>query len=250
MFECLFEHQIIVLIRFLLRFKDQTHMLVGWLLIVYHVSVRRMPGSHGKRSLNQFRLFPFGVIWIDVTVLFCHRVCLTFPQHKVFLRQFSTGEEKLQKRQPIKSHDESEWVRLLVLGEEFSWKAEGSPDIVTFLWCLLWFLFPVLFKVYCCDNTYTTIRASVAASARELIGAVAEKLGSTENLLLVSLSSAGGGSGELLLHTSLAAVRCRDAPLKSSMTLHTSLIKNSFGSSLIIKLTLNNNRWPWIPQQF
>lgn len=110
MFECLFEHQIIVLIRFLLRFKDQTHMLVGWLLIVYHVSVRRMPGSPGKRSLNQFRPFTFGVIWIDVIVLFCHRVCLTFPQHKVFLRQFSTGEEKLQKRQPIKSHDESEWV--------------------------------------------------------------------------------------------------------------------------------------------
>lgn len=43
-------------------------------------------------------------------VLLCHLVCLTFPQHKVFLRQFSTGEEKLQKRQPIKSNDESEWV--------------------------------------------------------------------------------------------------------------------------------------------
>lgn len=55
--------------------------------------------------------------------------------------------------------------------------------------------FPVLFKVYCCDNTYTTIRSPVAASVRELIGALAEKLGSTEDLLLVSLGSAGGGSG-------------------------------------------------------
>ncbi|TNN03011.1 hypothetical protein fugu_000040 [Takifugu bimaculatus] len=76
-------------------------------------------------------------------------------KHKVFLRQFSTGEEKLQKRQPIKSNDE------------------------------------ILFKVYCCDNTYTTIRAPVAASVRELISSLAEKLGSTEDLLLVSLGSAG-----------------------------------------------------------
>uniref|UniRef100_H3DHS0 Rap guanine nucleotide exchange factor 4 n=1 Tax=Tetraodon nigroviridis TaxID=99883 RepID=H3DHS0_TETNG len=76
-------------------------------------------------------------------------------KHKVFLRQFSTGEEKLQKRQPIRSNDE------------------------------------ILFKVYCCDNTYTTIRASVAASVRELMGALAEKLGSAEDLLLVSLGSAG-----------------------------------------------------------
>lgn len=60
-------------------------------------------------------------------------------------------------------------------------------------------MFAVLFKVYCCDNTYTTIRASVAASVRELLGALAEKLGSTGDLLLVSLGSAGGGSGRHVL---------------------------------------------------
>uniref|UniRef100_A0A3B4XI84 Rap guanine nucleotide exchange factor 4 n=1 Tax=Seriola lalandi dorsalis TaxID=1841481 RepID=A0A3B4XI84_SERLL len=75
--------------------------------------------------------------------------------HKILLRQFSTGDEKLQKRQPIKSNDE------------------------------------ILLKVYCCDHTYTTIRAPVATSVREVIGAVADKLGSAEDLLLVNLSSAG-----------------------------------------------------------
>lgn len=29
-------------------------------------------------------------------------------QHKILLRQFSMGDEKLHKRQPIKSNDESE----------------------------------------------------------------------------------------------------------------------------------------------
>uniref|UniRef100_A0A673Y689 Rap guanine nucleotide exchange factor 4 n=2 Tax=Salmo trutta TaxID=8032 RepID=A0A673Y689_SALTR len=78
------------------------------------------------------------------------------PQkHKVLLRQFSMGDEKLQKRQPIKSNDE------------------------------------ILFKVYCSDHTYTTIRVTVAASVREVISAVADKLGSAEDLLLVNLSSAG-----------------------------------------------------------
>ncbi|KAM9709927.1 rap guanine nucleotide exchange factor 4 isoform 1-T1 [Menidia menidia] len=76
-------------------------------------------------------------------------------KHKVLLRQFSTGEEKLQKRQPIKSNDE------------------------------------ILLKVYWCDHTYTTIRVSVSASVREVISAVADKLGSAEDLILVNLSSAG-----------------------------------------------------------
>ncbi|KAA8588140.1 hypothetical protein FQN60_001334 [Etheostoma spectabile] len=76
-------------------------------------------------------------------------------KHKVLLRQFSMGDEKLQKRQPIKSNDE------------------------------------ILLKVYCCDHTYTTIRVPVAASVREVIGAVADKLGSAEDLLLVNLSSTG-----------------------------------------------------------
>ncbi|XP_068602549.1 rap guanine nucleotide exchange factor 4 [Brachionichthys hirsutus] len=74
---------------------------------------------------------------------------------RVLLRQFSVGEEKLQKRRPIRSSDE------------------------------------ILFKVYGGDHTYTTIRASVAASVGEVIGAVADKLGSAEDLLLVNLSSAG-----------------------------------------------------------
>lgn len=54
---------------------------------------------------------------------------------------------------------------------------------------------PVLLKVYCCDHTYTTIRVPVGASVREVVGAVADKLGSAEDLLLVGLSSAGGESG-------------------------------------------------------
>ncbi|KAM7380534.1 hypothetical protein PAMP_003823 [Pampus punctatissimus] len=76
-------------------------------------------------------------------------------KHKILLRQFSIGDEKLQKHQPIKSNDE------------------------------------ILFKVFCCDHTYTTIRSPVAASVREVISAVADKLGSAEDLLLVNLSSAG-----------------------------------------------------------
>ncbi|KAM7407442.1 hypothetical protein PAMA_003255 [Pampus argenteus] len=82
-------------------------------------------------------------------------VSVAFLEHKILLRQFSIGDEKLQKRQPIKSNDE------------------------------------ILLKVFCCDHTYTTIRSPVAASVREVISAVADKLGSAEDLLLVNLSSAG-----------------------------------------------------------
>ncbi|XP_048455368.1 rap guanine nucleotide exchange factor 4 isoform X3 [Rhincodon typus] len=76
-------------------------------------------------------------------------------KHKVILRQFSIGEDRLQKRQPIRSMDE------------------------------------ILFKVYCIDHTYTTIRVRVAASVTEVISAVKDKLGSTEDLILVQMSSAG-----------------------------------------------------------
>ncbi|XP_060785998.1 rap guanine nucleotide exchange factor 4 isoform X3 [Neoarius graeffei] len=76
-------------------------------------------------------------------------------KHKVLLRHFSMGDEKLQKRQPIKSTDE------------------------------------ILFKVYCSDHTYTTIRVPVSAAVREVVSAVSDKLGSQEDLLLVHLSSAG-----------------------------------------------------------
>uniref|UniRef100_A0A3Q1GNU4 Rap guanine nucleotide exchange factor 4 n=1 Tax=Acanthochromis polyacanthus TaxID=80966 RepID=A0A3Q1GNU4_9TELE len=48
-----------------------------------------------------------------------------------------------------------------------------------------------LLKVYCSDHTYTTIRVAVAATGREVISAVTDKLGTTDELLLVHFSSAG-----------------------------------------------------------
>ncbi|XP_043987442.1 rap guanine nucleotide exchange factor 4 isoform X2 [Gambusia affinis] len=76
-------------------------------------------------------------------------------KHKVLLQHFNMVDEKLQKRQPINGDDE------------------------------------ILFKVYCCDHTYITIRVPVASSVREVLEAVADKLGSAEDLILVGLSSAG-----------------------------------------------------------
>ncbi|XP_058490010.1 rap guanine nucleotide exchange factor 4-like isoform X2 [Solea solea] len=73
---------------------------------------------------------------------------------KTLIRQFSNGEERLQKKQPIRNHDD------------------------------------ILLKVYCSDHTYTTIRVSVAATGREVIGAVADKLGTSDELVLIHLSSA------------------------------------------------------------
>uniref|UniRef100_A0A8C8SL43 Rap guanine nucleotide exchange factor 4 n=1 Tax=Pelusios castaneus TaxID=367368 RepID=A0A8C8SL43_9SAUR len=49
----------------------------------------------------------------------------------------------------------------------------------------------VLFKVYCIDHTYTTIRVPVVASVKEVITAVADKLGSGEGLIIVKMSSGG-----------------------------------------------------------
>uniref|UniRef100_A0A671Z1Z6 Rap guanine nucleotide exchange factor 4b n=1 Tax=Sparus aurata TaxID=8175 RepID=A0A671Z1Z6_SPAAU len=74
---------------------------------------------------------------------------------KSLIRQFSNGEERLQKKQPIRNQDD------------------------------------ILLKVYCSDHTYTTIRVAVAATGREVISAVADKLGTTDELVLVHLSSAG-----------------------------------------------------------
>ncbi|XP_027140535.1 rap guanine nucleotide exchange factor 4 isoform X1 [Larimichthys crocea] len=73
---------------------------------------------------------------------------------KTLIRQFSNGEERLQKKQPIRNQDD------------------------------------ILLKVYCSDHTYTTIRVAVAATGREVISAVADKLGTTDELLLVHLTSA------------------------------------------------------------
>ncbi|XP_072539985.1 rap guanine nucleotide exchange factor 4-like isoform X2 [Salminus brasiliensis] len=76
-------------------------------------------------------------------------------KHKVLLRQFSSGEERLAKKQPIRNFDD------------------------------------ILLKVYCTDHTYTTIRVPVLATGREVTAAMADKLGSTEELLLISLSASG-----------------------------------------------------------
>ncbi|XP_031414389.1 rap guanine nucleotide exchange factor 4 [Clupea harengus] len=88
-------------------------------------------------------------------------------KHKVLLRQFSSGEERLSKRQPIRCFDD------------------------------------ILLKVYCSDHTYTTIRVPVLASGREVTAAASDKLGATEDLLLVSFSSTGE---KLILKTNEVSV--------------------------------------------
>nr|XP_060635177.1 rap guanine nucleotide exchange factor 4 isoform X3 [Anolis sagrei ordinatus] len=76
-------------------------------------------------------------------------------KHKVLLQHFNTSDERTQKRQPIRGSDE------------------------------------ILFKVYCLDHTYTTIRIPVLSSVKEVISAVADKLGSGDGLILVKMSSGG-----------------------------------------------------------
>uniref|UniRef100_A0A8B9D0L2 Rap guanine nucleotide exchange factor 4 n=1 Tax=Anser brachyrhynchus TaxID=132585 RepID=A0A8B9D0L2_9AVES len=76
-------------------------------------------------------------------------------KHKVLLQLFNTSDDRAQKRQPIRGSDE------------------------------------VLFKVYCIDQTYTTIRVPVCSSVKEVISAVADKLGSGEGLIIVKMSSGG-----------------------------------------------------------
>nr|XP_023995604.1 rap guanine nucleotide exchange factor 4-like [Salvelinus alpinus] len=76
-------------------------------------------------------------------------------KQKVLITQFSNGDEKLVKTQPIRNCDD------------------------------------ILLKVYCSDHTYTTIRVAVAATGSEVTSAVANKLASNDDLLLVHLSSAG-----------------------------------------------------------
>uniref|UniRef100_A0A4W5RJD4 Rap guanine nucleotide exchange factor 4 n=1 Tax=Hucho hucho TaxID=62062 RepID=A0A4W5RJD4_9TELE len=76
-------------------------------------------------------------------------------QYQKVLTQFSDGDERLVKTQPIRNCDD------------------------------------ILLKVYCSDHTYTTIRIAVAATGSEVTSAVAGKLASNDDLLLVHLSSAG-----------------------------------------------------------
>uniref|UniRef100_A0A8U7MLE9 Rap guanine nucleotide exchange factor 4 n=1 Tax=Corvus moneduloides TaxID=1196302 RepID=A0A8U7MLE9_CORMO len=84
------------------------------------------------------------------------KILLTLSNfHKVLLQLFNTSDDRAQKRQPIRGSDE------------------------------------VLFKVYCIDQTYTTIRVPVSSSVKEVISAVADKLGSGEGLIIVKMSSGG-----------------------------------------------------------
>lgn len=108
---------------------------------------------------------------------------------KTLIRQFSNGEERLQKKQPIRNQDDSKFVQFIYLffKKNFS---DIAPKIFLFILCL------VLLKVYCSDHTYSTIRIAVAATGREVVGAVADKLGTTDELLLVHLSSSGGKTVE------------------------------------------------------
>lgn len=102
---------------------------------------------------------------------------------KTLIRQFSNGEERLQRKQPIRNQDDSKFLFL---------KRHSLTIILLVIICVYSLLYVVLLKVYCSDHTYTTIRIAVAATGREVINAVADKLGSTNELLLVHLSSAGG----------------------------------------------------------
>uniref|UniRef100_A0A672JMC5 Rap guanine nucleotide exchange factor 4 n=1 Tax=Salarias fasciatus TaxID=181472 RepID=A0A672JMC5_SALFA len=112
------------------------------------------------------------------------------------------------------------------------------------------FLEVILFKVYCCDHTYTTIRASVAASVREVISAVADKLGSAEDLLLVSLSSTplpeqeGPSSGSLasfeLMSSKDVAYHMTSYDWELFHCVHeVELIYHTFGRQYVKKTTVN-----------
>uniref|UniRef100_A0A672ISN3 Zgc:171558 n=1 Tax=Salarias fasciatus TaxID=181472 RepID=A0A672ISN3_SALFA len=89
------------------------------------------------------------VVKLQYVYRFSHCKSLTL------IRQFSNGEERLQKKQPIKNQDD------------------------------------ILLKVYCSDRTYNTIRIPVAATGKEVTSALNDKLGSSDELLLVHLNSAG-----------------------------------------------------------
>uniref|UniRef100_A0A8C5GJD0 Rap guanine nucleotide exchange factor 4 n=1 Tax=Gouania willdenowi TaxID=441366 RepID=A0A8C5GJD0_GOUWI len=87
---------------------------------------------------------------------FIHVVTLIFLiKQKTLIRQFSNGEERLQKKQPIRNQDD------------------------------------ILLKVYCSDRTYNTIRIAVSATGKDVTNTLNDKLGTTEELVLVHLSSAG-----------------------------------------------------------
>ncbi|KAG7252230.1 hypothetical protein CRUP_030116, partial [Coryphaenoides rupestris] len=139
-------------------------------------------------------------------------IALSFLE-KTLIRQFSNGEERLQKKQPIRNQDD------------------------------------ILLKVYCSDHTYTTIRVAVAATGREVIRAVGDKLGSNEELLLkqilkpndVSVFSAVGINGRLF--------SCPREQLNALMTLYDwelfscvhehELLYHTFGRTTFRRTTAN-----------
>ncbi|GBN82928.1 Rap guanine nucleotide exchange factor 4 [Araneus ventricosus] len=52
----------------------------------------------------------------------------------------------------------------------------------------------VVFRVYCADHTYTTIKTPVGATAEAIKRSAAEKLGFKDELLLVEVKSTAGGN--------------------------------------------------------
>lgn len=71
-----------------------------------------MPDPHRKRYKTDSFCSKLKFVFFQTSVnLNCEPKIPT--QHKVLLRHFSVGEEKLQKRQPIRSNDESElWMNI------------------------------------------------------------------------------------------------------------------------------------------
>ena len=49
-----------------------------------------------------------------------------------------------------------------------------------------------IFKVYCADHTYTTLRVPMSTSAAQIVMAVSEKMCLGEDLVLCELKSTGG----------------------------------------------------------
>lgn len=159
-------------------------------------------------------------------------------QQKTLIRQFSNGEERLQKKQAIRNQDDSKSV-CCTKAQMFSGvrrlsqiPLRVSPYSHVAVYAL------VLLKVYCGDHTYTTIRVAVAATGREVISAVADKLGTTEELLLVHLNSAGGENTWPQRHVCPETLRER-SPLKGSFAVAEKQILKPNDVSVFSTLSIN-----------
>lgn len=58
------------------------------------------------------------------------------------------------------------------------------------------FVLAVIFRVYCADHTYTTLKTAVSATAEFIKRNAAEKLSLKDDLVLVEVKSSGGASLE------------------------------------------------------